>query len=59
MSPKILNSLKQKTYLNMNDLINKLHVKRKKIGIYKINESILDIGTFSSYEAAKELIKNV
>ena len=42
----------------MNDLINKLHLN-KKIGIYKITESILDIGTFSSYEAAKELIKNV
>ena len=43
----------------MNDLINKSHTGKKKIGIYKINGSILDIGTFSSYEAAKELIKNV
>ncbi len=58
IEPKILNFLKQKTYLNMNDLINKIH-RKKKIGIYKIKESILDIGTFSSYEAAKKLIKNV
>ena len=58
IEPKILKFLKQKVYLNMNDLINKLHLN-KKIGIYKITESILDIGTFSSYEAAKELIKNV
>lgn len=58
IEPKILKFLKNKVYLNMNDLINKLHPK-KKIGIYKITESILDIGTFSSYEVAKELIKNV
>ena len=59
IDPKILNHLKNKKFLNMNDLINKLYSKRKKIGIYKINGSVLDIGTFSSYEAAKELIKNV
>jgi dTDP-glucose pyrophosphorylase len=59
IDPIILNTLKQKTFLNMNDLINKSHTGKKKIGIYKINGSILDIGTFSSYEAAKELIKNV
>lgn len=56
-SPKLLNYIKNNNYLDMDILINKIYQKKKKVGLFKIHEDILDIGTFSAYEFAKNLIK--
>ena len=40
---------KKKQYLNMDELVNKIYAMKKKVGIFKIHEDILDIGTFSAY----------
>ncbi len=56
-SPKLLKYIKNNHYLDMDNLINKIYQKKKKVGLFKIHEDILDIGTFSAYEFAKNLVK--
>ena len=53
----LLKHIKKKQYLNMDELVNKIYAMKKKVGIFKIHEDILDIGTFSAYEYAKNLVK--
>ncbi len=58
IKPNILNLIKYKKFLNMNDLVNNAFKKKKKIGFFKIFEPLVDIGSFESYEKAKEIIGN-
>ena len=57
--PKLLKNIKDNKFLNMDELINRIYKKKMKIGLFKIHENVLDIGTFSTYEFAKSNIKNV
>ena len=57
IDPKLLNVFKTPKYVDMDKFVNSMYRKRKKVGIFKIHDEILDIGNFSTYEFAKELIK--
>ena len=58
VKPNIFNLIKKKKFLNMNDLVNTAFRKKRKIGFFKIFEPLVDIGSFDSYEKAKEIIGN-
>jgi dTDP-glucose pyrophosphorylase len=58
IKPNILNLIIKKKFLNMNDLVNNAFKKKRKIGFFKIFEPLVDIGSFESYEKAKEIIGN-
>ena len=45
-----LKFLKKNIYLDMNDFINSLHKKKKKIGLFHIFELVFDIGDVKTYE---------
>lgn len=47
---KALNYLKKNKYLDMNDFINLLHKKKKKIGFFHIYELVFDVGDIKTYE---------
>jgi dTDP-glucose pyrophosphorylase len=58
IKPKVLKFLKFNQYLDMNNFINNLKKKEKKIGVYLIYERIFDIGNKSQYSRVKDIFNN-
>ncbi len=54
IEPKLLKFLKDNKYLDMNDFINYLKRKKKKIGFFKIHENLYDIGDYNKLIEARE-----
>ncbi len=55
IEPKLLNFLKDNKYQDMNDFINLLKRKKKKIGLFNIHENLYDIGDYNKLIEAREL----
>ena len=54
-----LKFLKKNIYLDMNDFINSLHKKKKKIGLFHIFELVFDIGDVKTYRNQYVSLKTV
>tara|TARA_B100000029_G_scaffold499069_1_gene568880 strand:- start:101 stop:1150 length:1050 start_codon:yes stop_codon:yes gene_type:complete len=54
LKPNLLKNLKKNSYIEMNQFINYLNLKKKKIGFFHIYESWFDIGDFRNFEDAKQ-----
>ena len=55
IEPKLLNFLKNNKYQDMNDFINYIKRKKKKIGFFNIHENLYDIGDYNKLIEAREL----
>ena len=55
---KSLNYLKKNKTIDMNDFINFLYKKKKKLGYFHIYELLFDIGDLSTYENVNSYLSN-
>lgn len=58
INPSLLKTLKYNQHIDMDNFINQLYKKRKKIGFFKIHENLLDIGDYKNYSKVKDMIEN-
>ena len=52
-----LNYIKKNQYLDMNQFLNFLKKKKKKIGIYTLYEPIYDIGNQKQYNEVRKILR--
>ena len=56
--PKVLKFLKKNQHLDMNNFINMLSKKGKKIGLFPLHEYWIDIGNYENFETAFNQLRN-
>ena len=54
----LLKTLRYNRHIDMNEFINSLNKKKKKIGFFKIHENLLDIGDYDNYIKVRDKIEN-